>query len=103
MIRPNMYTIEQSLEFKKWFDGLRDELIKLRLTARLIRAENGNFGDYKIVDGQLLELRMTFGGGIRIYFTIRNGKVILLLRGGDKSTQQRDITKAKRLLAELED
>ena len=98
-----MYTIEQLSEFEAWFDGLRVHSTKIRLLARLARVENGNFGDYKTVEGQLLELRMTFGGGMRVYFVIRNGRIVLLLQGGDKSTQQRDIEKAKQLLSCLED
>lgn len=98
-----MYTLEQLPEFENWFNGLRDQTIKNRLLARLSRVENGNFGDYKTIEGQLLELRMTFGGGLRVYFVIRGGRIILLLQGGDKSSQDRDIEKARHLLANLED
>lgn len=98
-----MYILEQLPEFEDWFTGLRDRTIKNRLLARLSRIEKGNFGDYKTIEGQLLELRMTFGGGLRIYFVIRGGRIILLLQGGDKSSQDRDIEKAKYLLANLED
>ena len=93
-----MYRLEQSPEFKRWFVGLRDKTVKNRLLARLARVENGNFGDHKTVDGELQELRMTFGGGLRVYFTLQGDTVVLLLQGGNKSTQQRDIEKAKELL-----
>ena len=99
-----MYTLEQSLVFEKWFNQLRDKTIRNRLLFRLDRIVSvGNFGDHKTIDGALQELRCTFGGGLRIYFTIRRGRVVLLLCGGDKSSQQRDIEKAKQLLANLED
>ena len=96
-----MYTLEQLPEFEDWFNKLRDQTIKARLLARFARIENGNFGDYKTIEGQLMELRMTFGGGLRVYFTIRGEKIVLLLQGGDKSGQNRDIEKAKQLLANL--
>lgn len=98
-----MYTLEQTPEFETWFNGLRDKTIQNRLLARLARVENGNFGDYKVLDNRLMELRMTFGGGLRVYYTQRGEKIILLLQGGDKSSQQRDIEKAKYLITLLED
>ncbi len=98
-----MYTLEQHPEFEEWFNDLRDRTIKNRLLARFARLENGNFGDYKTIEGQLLELRMTFGGGLRVYFVVRDAQIILLLQGGNKSSQDRDIEKAKQLLANLED
>ena len=65
--------------------------------------ENGHFGDYKQIGSDLFELRFFFGSGLRIYYTIQSNKVVFLLVGGNKSTQKKDITKAKKLLAELED
>jgi putative addiction module killer protein len=97
-----MYSIEQLPEFEDWFNGLRDRTTKNRLLARLARVEMGNFGDHKTIEGQLLELRMTFGGGLRIYFVIRGNCIVLLLQGGDKSSQPRDIEKAKQRLSTLE-
>ena len=98
-----MYVLEQTSEFETWFNNLRDNTIKNRLLARLARVEYGNFGDYKVLDSHLMELRMTFGGGLRVYYTQRGEKIILLLQGGDKSSQSRDIDKAKQLLVSLED
>lgn len=97
-----MYQIEQTPAFEDWFNGLRDRTTKNRLLARLARVEIGNFGDCKTIEGQLSELRMTFGGGLRIYFVIRGNCIVLLLHGGDKTSQQRDIEKAKQLLFTLE-
>ena len=98
-----MYVLEQTPEFETWFNNLRDNTIKNRLLARLARVENGNFGDYKVLDSHLMEFRMTFGGGLRVYYTKKKKKIILLLQGGDKSSQSRDIDKAKQLLVNLED
>lgn len=98
-----MYHLEQTPEFKHWFAGLRDRTIKTRLLARFARLENGNFGDHKTIEGELCELRMTFGGGLRVYFTRRGDTVVLLLHGGNKASQSRDIEKAKQLMAHLED
>lgn len=71
--------------------------------ARLNRVENGNFGDFKQIGSNLFELRFIFGAGLRIYFTTQNDKVVLLLAGGNKSTQAKNIAKANELLEELED
>jgi len=66
----------------------------------LARIENGNFGDYKQLSPDLYELRFFFHGGLRIYYSICDGKVVLLLYGGDKSSQKNDIEKAEKLLIE---
>jgi putative addiction module killer protein len=76
--------------------------VKRKVLARLDRLKNNNFGDYKRIDNNLFELRFFFGSGLRIYYTIRNKHIILLLVGGDKSSQDNDIKKAKRILDELE-
>jgi putative addiction module killer protein len=69
----------------------------------LARIENGNFGDTKTLSANLFELRCFFGGGIRVYYTIRSQQIVLLLVGGDKTSQNRDIEKAKAILSTLED
>ncbi|MEW7981435.1 MAG: type II toxin-antitoxin system RelE/ParE family toxin [Candidatus Sedimenticola endophacoides] len=68
----------------------------------MARVENGHFGDVKQLDNDLFELRFFFDGGLRVYFTIRDGRVVLLLAGGDKASQRRDIAKARRILSEWE-
>ncbi len=73
-----------------------------RLLARLARVENGNFGDFKQVAGNLYELRFFFGSGLRVYYFVRDGRVVLLLAAGDKSTQAKDIGKAAEILRDLE-
>ncbi len=92
------YEIRQGLEFSKWFEKVKDKSVKIKLLARLARAENGNFGDHKNISQNLFELRFPFGPGYRIYYTIQNDVVVLLLAGGDKSSQKKDIKKALTLL-----
>ena len=96
------YRIETTRLFDKWFAGLKDARIKIRLLARFTRIENGHFGDYKTLGNDLLELRFFFGAGLRIYYTIQGNKIVFLLVGGDKSTQKKDIEKARGLLKEME-
>ena len=95
------YEIITTALFDEWRDSLKDPTIKRRIAARLSRLENGGFGDHKAMGNALHELRFFFGGGIRVYYTLRDGQIILLLAGGDKSSQSRDIVKARELL-ELE-
>ena len=72
-----------------------------RIIKRIYRIKQGNFGDYKSISSNLYELRLSFGAGYRVYFTIQNKKVIILVNGGDKSTQKKDIKKAQELLQEV--
>lgn len=98
------YELKSTSAFSNWLGKLKDRTVKTQLLARLARAENGNLGDYKCLSAGLFELRCFFGGGIRVYFTIKNNnEVIWLLVGGDKSTQSKDIEKAKAILQEIED
>jgi len=86
--------------FDKWLKGLKDRAVHNRVLARLARIENGNFGDNKQLSADLHELRFFFHGGLRIYYGIRDSKVVLLLCGGDKSSQKKDIKTAEKLLSE---
>lgn len=97
------YTIETTQYYDKWFKKLKDSLVRIKILARLSRVENGNFGDSKQLGEDLYELRLFFGPGFRIYYTIKNGRIVLLLVGGDKASQQKDIDKAEALLKEMED
>jgi len=97
------YEIESTANYDEWFERLRDRKIKARIVARFARLEQGNFGDYKQLAENLFELRFTFGGGLRIYYTIRNTQVVLLLNGGNKSEQSKDIAQAQAILEELND
>lgn len=99
----NMVEILQTDEFAKWMKRLRDADAKARINVRIRRISlTGNFGDAKPVDDGVFELRIDYGPGYRVYYSRRGSEVILLLIGGDKSSQQRDIDKAKRLNAEYE-
>ncbi len=97
------YTLESTWQYDKWFRKLKDCSSKIKILARLSRVENGNFWDFKQLGSNLYELRLFFGPGLRIYYTIRDGRIVLLLAGGDKSSQQQDIQKAEVLLEEMED
>lgn len=87
----------------KWYERLKDRQAKARIAVRIRRMQFGNFGDAKSVGEGVSELRFAFGPGYRVYFTERNGEIIILLAGGDKSTQRRDIEKAKQLAQDMED
>jgi len=97
-----MIKVVQTAAFKAWFDGLRDSVAQSRILVRIGRLERGNFGDAKFFDG-IGELRIAHGPGYRVYFLRRGQEVVLLLIGGDKSSQRRDIAQAKRLASEVED
>ncbi|MCB9008147.1 MAG: type II toxin-antitoxin system RelE/ParE family toxin [Ardenticatenaceae bacterium] len=95
------YEIETTQEFEKWLRKIRDKTILHRFDIRFNRLAKGNFGDAKQIAVDLFELRFFFGSGYRVYYTIKNNKVVILLCGGDKSTQRRDIAKAQSLLSQL--
>ena len=93
-----MIEIRETTAYANWFARLRDERAKARINTRIRRLSLGNAGDVKPVGGGISELRIDYGAGYRIYF-IRRGKIlIVLLCGGDKSTQQTDIVAAKALV-----
>ena len=80
--------------FDKWFKGLRDARAKVRIDARIERLANGNPGDVRPVGNGVSELRIDYGPGYRVYFVQRGNVLIILLCGGDKASQRRDIAKA---------
>lgn len=89
--------------FRDWLGGLKDAKGKARILARLTAAEHGNFGDCESVGGGISEMRIHVGPGYRVYFTRRGAVIYVLLCGGDKSSQRRDIEKAKALADKLKD
>lgn len=94
------YELNSTQVFDEWLMKL-DGSLKRRLANRLLQVENGNLGDYKTVSQNLFELRCFFGGGLRLYCTIHKDRVFLLLVGGNKSSQEKDVAKAKAMLIEL--
>ena len=97
-----MYTVRQTQEFQDWLDGLADQRAQVRIAARLRQVEFGNLGDWKSVGGNVSELRVDVGPGYRLYYTRRRNVIIVMLVGGDKSSQKRDINRAQRIARELE-
>ena len=91
------YKIKETESFSKWLYKLKDIKAKVSILRRIERMKNGNFGDHKSLGDELLELRFTLGAGYRVYYTIRDKEIIILLLGGDKSTQAKDIEKAKKV------
>jgi putative addiction module killer protein len=95
-------TIRQSEAFAKWFAALKDRRAKDRIAQRIVRIQAGLVGDVKPVGAGVSELRVDYGPGYRIYFCRRGEDVILLLCGGDKSTQDSDIREARAIAKEIE-
>ena len=98
-----MYMIKQTDVFSKWLTKLKDIQAKVSILRRIERVREGNFGDYKSIGSDVSELRITTGPGYRIYYTKKDDEIVILLVGGDKSTQSKDIQKAKQLAEELQD
>jgi putative addiction module killer protein len=99
-----VFFIEKTNEFDKWLRGLRDLNAKARILFRIQKLEREeHFGDCKMVGEGIREMRVDVGKGYRVYFKEKGGKIIILLVGGDKSTQQKDIKKAKEMWAKLKD
>lgn len=94
-----MIETRQTPEFADWFRSLRDRVTRGRIAKRIILLEGGHFGDVKSVGGRVSELRIDHGPGYRLYFTRRGAALILLLIGGDKKSQRRDIARAKEIAA----
>ena len=95
-----MYTILRSATFDRWLRRLRDHQAVNRIVARLLAAEDGHLGDVRSVGGGVSEMRIQYGPGYRIYFITRGAEVIVLLCGGDKDSQRRDIERARRMATE---
>lgn len=95
------YELELTDNFEEWLKNLKDRGAVLAITKRLTRLAIGNFGDSKSVGGGVYELRFFIGPGYRVYYGIERERIILLLNGGDKSSQVRDIKKAKKILFEF--
>lgn len=93
--------VRRTAGFAVWLKGLRDQKAKARINVRLGRIAGGNLGDHRSVGEGVHELRFDFGPGYRVYFVRRGDAVIILLAGGSKATQSRDIVRAKQMAKEL--
>jgi putative addiction module killer protein len=93
--------VRETPELRAWLTGLRDPQAVARIAARIRRLAFGNPGDVKPVGGGLSELRIDYGPGYRVYFVRRGAALIVVLGGGDKTTQARDIRQAKALAEKL--
>jgi putative addiction module killer protein len=97
------YTVKRLEEFSDWLKGLKDGLTRLRLIKRLRKVQLGNLGDVESVGEGVYEMREHFGPGWRMYYVQKGGVLIVMIGGGDKSTQQIDINRAIELAKSLED
>jgi len=98
-----LFLIEQTERFKKWLQKLKDPIGKAALIRRLNRLKQGHAGDSKPIGDAIYELRVHAGPGYRVYYLHEDEQIILLLCGGDKGSQQRDIEQAKKLAQEKRD
>lgn len=97
-----MFEIRKTEVFATWLDGLSDLAGRARILARIERLRGGNFGDSKMLGDGVGELRIDSGPGYRVYFTKVGSEIVILLAGGDKKSQSRDIPKAKAMAKQLE-
>lgn len=98
-----MIEVIQTDEFARWLKRLKDAAARARILVRIQRLSlTENFGDAKPVGDGVFEMRIDYGPGYRLYYALRGNELVLLLIGGDKSSQQRDIAKAKKLIQEYE-
>lgn len=97
-----MNTVLRSMEFDAWLSNLKNKIGRARIIHRIRSAEHGNFGDCEPVGGGVSEMRINVGPGYRVYFVRRGEILYLLLIGGDKSSQKRDITRAIEMARSLD-
>ena len=97
-----MVVLRQTETFREWLEALRDRKAAAKIASRLARLEIGNFGDAEPVGEGVTELRIHFGPGYRVYVARRGEVLVVVLCGGDKSSQSRDIRRAKELARQLE-
>ena len=95
--------VKKTDEYRDWLDRLRDQAGRARILVRVDRLIHGNPGDHRNLQGGVSELKIDFGPGYRVYYTQRGEQLLLLLIGGDKSSQARDIAKAQQLAEDFED
>lgn len=93
--------IEITDEFEDWINALQDRRVRTRIQARIDRLELGNPGKHRVLDGSLTEMKLDFGPGYRVYYTQQGRRVVIILCGGDKSTQDADISRARALITRI--
>jgi len=98
-----MAEVRQTAVFRAWLDGLRDARAQARIAQRILRLQAGLMGDVRPVGGGVAEMRVDYGPGYRVYFAQRGQVLVVLLCGGTKGGQQRDIRRAHEMAAALED
>ena len=98
-----MYKVKRTAEFDAWLAGIRDGMTRIRLAKRLDKAQRGLLGDVEPVGEGVCEMREFFGPGWRMYYVERKGVIIVMLGGGDKSSQQADIAAAIALSKSIEE
>lgn len=98
-----MFTVKRTQEFDDWLDGLPDSMTQRRLQTRLRKVQLGNLGDVESVCNGICEMREHFGAGWRMYYVQRESVIIVMLGGGNKASQKKDIALAKTIADNLED
>jgi putative addiction module killer protein len=96
-----MLEVRKTTLYTQWFESLRDRQVKARIDVRVFRLAHGNPGQHRVLTDGVTELKIDYGPGYRVYFTRRGAELVLLLAGGDKTTQQQDIEAAIRLAKEF--
>ena len=97
-----MIKVQRTADFDRWLAGLRDRIAVRKITTRIDAIRGGHLGDWRSVGDEVSELRIHYGPGYRLYFTRRGERLVLLLAGGDKDSQPRDILRAKALAADTD-
>lgn len=90
-----LQTLDGRVPFEEWFGSLKSSAFQVAIDARLTRVADGNFGDHKSVGDGVFELRIPKGPGLRIYYGLDGPRIVVLIGGGDKSSQKKDIRKAQ--------
>ena len=98
-----MMRVQQTEVYRDWINGLRDRVVRARIQVRVDRLVHGNPGQHRNLTDGVSELKIDMGSGYRVYYTERNGEIIILLAGGDKSSQTQDIKQAIALAKGLEE
>jgi putative addiction module killer protein len=101
VIHDSIYSVLQTEEFETWLEGLRDRRARTAILKRILQIEGGLLGDVRPLGDRVSEARIHYGPGYRLYYTIRGTVLLILLCGGDKGSQKRDIARAKRMALEL--